>query len=1024
MKSLNLIKAGATVSLACLLIIGLSGQLDAAKTKSRVKTKQVNAQIKDQVKIDGNNLVVPTTNYGVHGQDVTGGNAGTEWPKASGNYYIFGAGPYIAAKLPDGKKVVTVGYNPNDGTSEFGPGTITNGGTSDPDNNLSRYRIYKITPTSKPGDADYDEWPAADGAPVGDGGKPVVISDQDTWSVYNDINFENHSGVNVPGDQLGIEVQQRSFAFVGAGPVNDIVFLSYKFINKGSSDLADVYMGVLVDPDLGDFNDDLAGCDTTRSIGYVYNANPRDSHIKGTPGALAYDFFKGPINADGDELSMTSFTIFTIANDPTTDEERYNQMAGFQKDGTDRLGGPFDLPGDPTSQANPDIDDAPGDKRFMVASGPFQMAVGDTQTIVVGIVAAAGANNFDGVRSVKLADEQAQTIFDKDFKVPSAPTNPTVTVVPLDNQIILTWDDASERAIDTFGRGLADYDTLDFQGYRVYKSQTRNPNDFRLATDKDGVPAQYDRIDDVTNITDNQLDPSSGFTQTLVVKIGTDNGVRHYFIDNDVINGHTYYYDVRAYDYQPVFQPRTLERTSTAPLAAVPQAPFGRVATSVHLMGADTSNAVIEAIHTLGVSDGSATVRLINPDAVTGHNYEVRFTQTPKPIVPRPTQPQVAVSDEPGLRAKLTAPQQGGDITWSLVDVTNGNTVLAGQQQASSPNDLSYPIADGAIVTVAGPPPGINVDTPFQWAEVPSERWMTGNDWGGGFLFGGMDIGANFFGSTLTGGTDFVTVEIRFAPLGTAGKTQKAYEYLRGGTPSYGFVGYNEVPFTVWDVDADPPRQLNAAFVEQNGGPAKDDTWLPTETASDCEYLFIFKSDYSDTEDPFYTGKILNADAGDMDILYSIWPLARPGHDPATELADGQIFRIIANRVNTASDRFAFSTQGPVSNATIQREELKKINAVPNPYIVRNALESSQYDRKILFTHLPATCTIKIYTLTGDLIKTISHTNGTSIETWDVLTDNGLPPASGIYLYRVETPLGAKMGKLAIIMGRSILQVQ
>ncbi|MBM3263581.1 MAG: hypothetical protein FJY97_09195 [candidate division Zixibacteria bacterium] len=945
MKTNHILKAACAGVLAFCLLLGLSGIGESATPKRRIKTKPSAAQIRDQVKIDGNNLVVPTTNYGVHGQDVTGGNAGTEWPKGSGNYYIFGAGPYIGAKLPgSNKKVVTVGYNPNDGTSEFGPGTIVSGVSTDPDANKIRYRVYKLDPGSKPGDADYDEWPKDDGAPVDANGKPVLVSDQDTWTVYNDANFDNHSGVNTPGDQLFMEVQQRSFSFVGAGPVNDIVFLSYKFINKGTGALSDVYMGVLVDPDLGNYNDDLAGSDTTRSIGYVYNAANTDARLKGTPGSMAYDFFKGPINSSGNELGMTSFTIFTLANDPTTDEERYNLMAGFQKDGTARASGPFDLPGDPTNQSNPDIDTAPADKRFMIASGPFQMAVGDTQTIVIGIVAAAGANNFDAVRAVKLSDEQAQTIFDKDFKVPSAPSNPAVTVTELDNQIILTWDDTVERVIDTFGRGLADYDTLDFQGYRVYKSRTLNPNDFKLATDHENNPAQYDLADGVTNISDTQLDASTGFTQTLVVKVGTDNGLRHYFIDNDVVNGHTYYYDVRSYDYQSVFQPRTLERISTSPLQAVPKAPFGRDGSKVRLAGSDTSNVAIEAIHKFGTSDGAAVIRLINSNAITGDHYEIRFNETTKPIVSQANRLQSAESDELRIPTKPTNPL-AGETVWSLFNVTKSQTVISGQTQSTNTDDLSGPVVDGMVVTVSGPPPGINHDTPTAFGPDPLARWFTGKDFGGEFFFGGLDIGEHFLGSAITAGKDFVTIEIRFAPLGTPGKTQKAYKYLRGGTPNYLNTGYFEVPFTVWDVDANPPRQLNAAFVEQNGGPAANDTWLPTSSASDREYLFIFKSTYSATADPFYTSKLLNAEASDMDILYSLWPLARPGHDPATELADGQVFTITANHVNTATDVFAFSTAGPTTGKAVQQNDIDRINVVPNPYIVRNALEDSPYSR-------------------------------------------------------------------------------
>jgi hypothetical protein len=1018
MKAQAFLKAGVVWGLACCLLFGLNERIESATPKGRVRTKQTRPQIRDQVKIDGNNLVVPTTNYGVHGQDVTGGNAGTEWPKGSSNFYIFGAGPYIGAVLPGGRKVVSVGYNPNDGTSEFGPGTIINGETSDPNTNDPRYRVYKITPGSGPGDTDYDEWPADDGAPVDGDGKPVVVSDQDTWTVYNDANFENHSGVNEEGDQLDIEVQQRSFAFVGAGPVNDIVFLSYIFINKGTRDLTDVYMGVLVDPDLGDFADDLAGCDTTRSIGFIYNANLSDSRIKGTPGALAYDFFQGPIDAEGNELGMTSFTIFTIANDPTTDEERYNLMAGLQKDGTPRLTGPFDLPGDPTNQSNPDIDTAPGDKRFMVASGPFQMAVGDTQRIVVGIVAAAGADNFDGVRAVKISDEQAQTIFDKDFRVPAAPANPTVTVTALDNQIILTWDDISERTVDTFGRGLADYDTLDFQGYRVYKSQTPNPNDFVLATDNEGKPAQYDKADGVTNVLDTQLDPSTGFTQTVVVKIGTDSGVRHYFIDDNVINGHTYYYDVRAYDYQPVFQPRTLERTSVAPIEAVPQAPFGQDVSTAQIVGDDTTATELTAEHVLGGSDGSVTVRVIDPTKVTGDEYEVLFSAATKPIAGK----AALRREETGAGPVLTKPTQEGEITWSLKNKTTGEIVASGLAQATSSSDQSSIIIDGLLVTVSGPAPGIKqiveVQNPSGAVDPPDNVFHSRNSTSDWFI--DSDTGDLSRIEGWASGVDLLDYEIRFTANGSV-----ALDPFGAGTADPGGRYPNRVPWETWVIAGHPdaPFRIHTTFIDEDG----DDTWSASRTTSfglpGFERIYNSVYEYNEADEVTWTSPddVEWFDEAEPRLGRVVFGDLSGNGMPAT----GTVVRIITNKVNTEEDVFTFKTQAPTTTQALQENEFNKIKAVPNPYIVRNALESSQFERKILFTHLPPACTIKIYTLTGDLIKTIDHNNGSSIETWDVLTDNGLPPASGVYIYRVEaTGLGAKMGKLAIIMGRTILQVQ
>jgi hypothetical protein len=84
----------------------------------------------------------------------------------------------------------------------------------------------------------------------------------------------------------------------------------------------------------------------------------------------------------------------------------------------------------------------------------------------------------------------------------------------------------------------------------------------------------------------------------------------------------------------------------------------------------------------------------------------------------------------------------------------------------------------------------------------------------------------------------------------------------------------------------------------------------------------------------------------------------------------------------------------------------------------------------VRFTHLPAECVIRIYTTSGDLIKTINHTtspeggellvNG-GTATWDFTNDSGLAQASGqlvasgVYVYHVESAVGEAVGKLVFI---------
>jgi len=87
---------------------------------------------------------------------------------------------------------------------------------------------------------------------------------------------------------------------------------------------------------------------------------------------------------------------------------------------------------------------------------------------------------------------------------------------------------------------------------------------------------------------------------------------------------------------------------------------------------------------------------------------------------------------------------------------------------------------------------------------------------------------------------------------------------------------------------------------------------------------------------------------------------------------------------------------------------------------VRANWDVSKNYPNILFTGLPAKCTIRIYTLGGDLVRVLQHessfqdNNGT--ERWDLLTTYDRRIASGIYIYQIDAPgIGTKIDKFAII---------
>ncbi|MBD3274424.1 MAG: hypothetical protein GF372_03895 [Candidatus Marinimicrobia bacterium] len=88
---------------------------------------------------------------------------------------------------------------------------------------------------------------------------------------------------------------------------------------------------------------------------------------------------------------------------------------------------------------------------------------------------------------------------------------------------------------------------------------------------------------------------------------------------------------------------------------------------------------------------------------------------------------------------------------------------------------------------------------------------------------------------------------------------------------------------------------------------------------------------------------------------------------------------------------------------------------VPNPF---HAIAADKYGgNRLNFMNLPAYCDIHIYTMTGDRIRTLRHTDGDGDEEWlKQLTRSQMPIVSGVYLFVVEereSPNGPKTGEKA-----------
>jgi hypothetical protein len=141
---------------------------------------------------------------------------------------------------------------------------------------------------------------------------------------------------------------------------------------------------------------------------------------------------------------------------------------------------------------------------------------------------------------------------------------------------------------------------------------------------------------------------------------------------------------------------------------------------------------------------------------------------------------------------------------------------------------------------------------------------------------------------------------------------------------------------------------------------------------------------------------------------------------------EGDVYRVDFRRPFIEADSLVFSVIPAVDvDEEKLEDDMDRIKVVPNPYIATNAMESAvsnpylNQPRRLMFTHIPANCKIKIFTSSGvlvDEIEVINPPDDGKVH-WDMLTKEGLEIAAGVYLYYVksEDTGKEKLGKFAVI---------
>jgi hypothetical protein len=894
---------------------------------------------------------------------------------------------------------------------------------------------------------DWNEWPADKGAPyqdVNNNGQYDPDTDipgipgaaQTLFVQYTDA----LSAANYGSQPIGLQISETYWAYAYTGALGNVIYKKVDMVYKGTaksaanSTIDSMYIVQWADPDVGTSSDDFAGCDTTLNLGYAYTAQAQDATYQAAgygPPAIGYDFLQGVSQYTGNPNDsaivnvqwrkgykyvnpkpMSSFIYFAAGgnwSDPSFDytgtlqfynlmrgykpEPHYPSAAAFPEAVADVTPyGTYLLAGDPTEavSATNKIDgntaqggDSPGDRRIMVVNGPITMKLGDTAQVVlamVGGLASPTQNNIDAVKIMKQNDNTAQIVFDQLFKLPSIPA-PVVKVEQLNQKIVLNWgnDQSSVNKIESFSdQGYS------FEGYQVY--QLPSPS----ASLTDGaLLGTYDLVNGITTIVDTV--EQDGVLLGKIVIAGQDKGIQRFLtITKDAFkgnqplrNGQEYYFAVVPYAFNPApLLPFHALQSAVIIKVGVPQQPFG-------LQPGSVVGDTLQAAHTTGKSNGSVFGLVVEPTKTTGDNYKITFNADSE-----------------------------GNTTWSLTNTTTGAVDVSGISNQSGDN--AYPIVDGFMVKVIGPPEAINS------YDYSGTRWVSGYDWGGSQFFGGMDIGKNFFGSDLPA-SDYVPVEMKWVGGSDALPPSVANGWSQGAVyrrdKGYAYEGIGWMPFQVFDIsDPNNPKQINASFVEDsangNANLQWDMGWNGTEFAADGgrEYIFINNTPYDPSH---YNAEV---DGTYNDVLYAIWPQARGDH-PYLEAP--WTMTIIPNYINLPADVFTFTAPKVTKDAALQKADADKVNVFPNPYYGFQSRETSRDAKYVTFSHLPEKATIRIFDLSGVLVKTINKNDQTQFTTWNLQNDDGYPVASGVYVVYVDMPtLGAtKVLKLALVQEEQILKV-
>lgn len=380
-----------------------------------------------------------------------------------------------------------------------------------------------------------------------------------------------------------------------------------------------------------------------------------------------------------------------------------------------------------------------------------------------------------------------------------------------------------------------------------------------------------------------------------------------------------------------------------------------------------------EAKNVIAATPRPNPVGFYDADATVVHEYTGSAEPSDSTVIPIIFDQSALTGEEYEVHFEESATT----LYWHLINATNGDTILANQTTYN--NDIEdAEINEGLTVLVSNP------------ELVPKSIAQTS--------FGGFDTTLrvdHFYGALLPYWTGNEVHS--FAPI----KYRSDYEirYTTDSTEAVsmweGFDGTyyprTMVPFEAWNTTTNQRVWIGM------------DEWPIDGQYEPGDALFIMEVPYdpllepTDQAFPYYYGWRFTLDSNSLNA------------------SSGDVLTIEGTGQHGPDDVFSFTLSGV--DANLASNSLKNIKVVPNPYLARysSMVETNGSESVIEFQHIPDECTIRIYTLSGELVETITHNDIDGVARWNLLSDNSQQVASGIYLYHVESPYGDHLGRFAII---------